>query len=307
MAMDLRSLEHFVTIAETGGFAEASRKLSVSQPTLSRSIAQLEDSLRAKLFSRGARGTVITESGRRLLPHALSILAETRRAQELFEDDEPALEQFVIDVSPNFLHIGFPGALRQMLADQPGCAAIVNTATVEAALENVTSRKSDVALCLIPTHTHYNPGVSALQFEELGSETLVPVARADHPAFGDDPSLETLSRHEWAVPYQLSVSYRFETAFFRRNMPVPRQRLHCTSLTLLRHAIDDCGLIALMPRSLIAGDVRAGRLREFDIAELRFDYVVLMAFVKLSPRDRRSNMVKVLADTIRAAVGAAMR
>lgn len=307
MAIDLRSLEHFVTITETGGFADASRKLSVSQPTLSRSIAQLEDSLGAKLFSRGARGTVVTDSGRRLLPHALSILAETRRAQELFEDDEQALEQFVIEASPNFLHIGFPDALKRVLAEQPGCAAIVNTATVEAALENVCSRKSDVALCLMPTHTHHNPGVSALQYEELGSEILVPVALPDHPAFSESVSLDALSRYEWVIPYQLSVSYRFETAFFRRNMPVPRQRLHCTSLTLLRYATTECGLIALMPRSLITDDLRAGRLREFDIEELRFQYVVLMAYAKLSPRDRRFAMVKTITDAVRLAVSEAMR
>lgn len=306
MALDLRSLEHFVIITESGGFAEAARKINVSQPTLSRSIAQLEEKLGAKLFSRGARGTAVTEDGRRLLPHALSILAEARRAQALFEDDEQTLDQVVIDASPNFLHIGLPDALKAAFRDQPDCSAIVHTATMESALENVRSRKSDVALCLVARHTHHRREMGTLQFEELGSEVLVPVARADHPAFAGIPNLETLSRHEWAIPFQLSVSYRFETAFFRRNMPVPRQRLNCTSITLLHHAVRECGLIALMPRNLIARDLREGLLREFAIDELHFEYIVLMASAKLAPLDRRSTMVKNFIDVIRTAVTTAM-
>lgn len=308
MAIDLRALEHFVTIAEAGGFAEASRKLHLSQPTLSRSIAQLEEAVGAKLFSRGARGTSVTEEGQRLLPHALSILGEVSQAQGLFDPaNEKHLDPVVIEASPNFLHMGLPEALRSQLGDQPATSTVVHTATMEVALDNVRSRKSDIALCLVAKHTHHHRNYEGLVFDELGAETLIPVARAGHPALAGAQSLQALSVHEWAIPYQLSVSYRFETAFFRRNIPVPPQRINSSSITLMRFAVMDCGLIGLMPRSLVRQQLHSGALRELDIEELRFEYVVLTAAAKLDPQNRRSAVIREYLERVRSCVTAAMQ
>lgn len=306
--MDLRALEHFVTVAEVGGFAEASRKLHLSQPTLSRSIAQLEEAVGAKLFSRGARGTTVTDDGRRLLPHALSILGEVRQAQALFDTaNEKPLDPVVIEASPNFLHMGLPEALNSLFVEQPDTSAVVHTATMEIALDNVRTRKSDIALCLVAKHTHHHRNYEGLLFDELGTEMLIPVARPGHDALAGPQNLQALSTHEWAIPYQLSVSYRFETAFFRRNIPVPPQRLNCASITLMRFAVVDCGLIGLMPRSLVTHELRSGELRELDIEELRFEYVVLTAAAKLGRQNRRSIVIRGFLDRIRSAVMTAMQ
>jgi len=60
----------FLAVAEKCSFSAASTLLGVGQPTISRRIAALEDRLGCQLFTRGKRGTEITDSGARLLPAA---------------------------------------------------------------------------------------------------------------------------------------------------------------------------------------------------------------------------------------------
>ena len=79
--MELKQLEHFVAVAREGGFARAARALSLSQPSLTRSIAALEKALDVRLFDRSNLGATINDAGDRLLPHAMAMLQEAERAR----------------------------------------------------------------------------------------------------------------------------------------------------------------------------------------------------------------------------------
>ncbi|MBN6110988.1 DNA-binding transcriptional LysR family regulator [Xanthomonas sp. JAI131] len=65
--MDLNALEDFQLVAAHGGFGRASRASGRSKATLSRRVADLEDSLGIRLIERGERSLGLTEAGRILL------------------------------------------------------------------------------------------------------------------------------------------------------------------------------------------------------------------------------------------------
>jgi DNA-binding transcriptional LysR family regulator len=65
--MNLTSLRYFLALASYSSFTKASEKLFVSQPTLSRHIAELEADLGVTLFERGKKNVALTEDGRRCL------------------------------------------------------------------------------------------------------------------------------------------------------------------------------------------------------------------------------------------------
>ena len=67
--LDWSHLRSFLAAAETTSLSAAARKLGLTQPTLSRQVAALEDSLSLMLFERVGRGLQLTESGRELLAH----------------------------------------------------------------------------------------------------------------------------------------------------------------------------------------------------------------------------------------------
>lgn len=73
--MDRDQLRAFVALAREKRFTEAAKRLSTSQPTLSRRVQQLERELGARLVVRGPGGIVLTGAGARFLPQAENALA----------------------------------------------------------------------------------------------------------------------------------------------------------------------------------------------------------------------------------------
>lgn len=72
--MELRELTAFVAVAEEGGISAASRRLHISQPSLSQTIGSLERHLGVKLLERSSTGATLTEAGAVLLTEARAIL-----------------------------------------------------------------------------------------------------------------------------------------------------------------------------------------------------------------------------------------
>ena len=60
--MELRQLEYFCAIVETGSVSGAARKLNMSQPPLSYQLKQLESELCVMLFSRTGKGCELTDA-----------------------------------------------------------------------------------------------------------------------------------------------------------------------------------------------------------------------------------------------------
>jgi len=79
----LGAMRVFVEVAECQSFAEASRKLDISPPAVTRSVAQLEKLLGAKLFNRTTRLVRLTDAGNRYL-------VDTKRILEAIDEAEAA-------------------------------------------------------------------------------------------------------------------------------------------------------------------------------------------------------------------------
>ncbi len=67
-------LRVFVTVAESGGFSAAARKLGVSQSAVSQRISELEKECGEQLFLRSRSEVTMSEAGMKFLPYAREIL-----------------------------------------------------------------------------------------------------------------------------------------------------------------------------------------------------------------------------------------
>lgn len=86
--MELRTLRYFLAVAREESMTEAANVLHVTQPTLSRQVADLERELGCELFERTNRSTILTESGMRLRQRAEEILSLVDQAEsELMDGD----------------------------------------------------------------------------------------------------------------------------------------------------------------------------------------------------------------------------
>jgi DNA-binding transcriptional LysR family regulator len=80
--MNIRRLEYFLTIAQTGNLRQASEILHVSPPALSKAMKLLEDELDLKLWMPDGRKIILTDSGKTLLKKAPHLIGEIKALKE---------------------------------------------------------------------------------------------------------------------------------------------------------------------------------------------------------------------------------
>ena len=80
--MNLRHLEHWLALAETGSFSRAAEKLHITQSALSRSIQALEEDLGGPLVDRVGKKNELTPLGRSVLERARRIVHEARELKQ---------------------------------------------------------------------------------------------------------------------------------------------------------------------------------------------------------------------------------
>lgn len=89
--MEIRTLQYFLAVAREQNMTGAANMLHITQPTLSRQMADLEQELGKKLFVRTNRSTLLTEEGIRLRQRAEEIISLVQQTKDEISDDQPQL------------------------------------------------------------------------------------------------------------------------------------------------------------------------------------------------------------------------
>lgn len=74
--MKLQQLIYAVKVAECGSITEASRKLFVSQPSITAAISDLEKEMDVRIFDRTNKGVTVSEEGETFLGYARQVLEQ---------------------------------------------------------------------------------------------------------------------------------------------------------------------------------------------------------------------------------------
>lgn len=189
--MDLISaMRSFVRVYETGSFSVAAKYLHLGQPSVSKTIAQLEETLATKLFLRSTRGLTPTDSGQTFYEHAVRTLDEAELALKAVRGEPAALtgrlrvsgtitfmRQHIIPQLPGFLE-QHPGLEIDLLLDDGNVGLIEEGAEVALRMgklpsSNLTARR--IGQCrriVVATPDYFRRRGTPLQPEDL----------IDHPA-----------------------------------------------------------------------------------------------------------------------------
>lgn len=184
-------LRHLIAIVETGGVTAAARRLNLTQPTLSASLAELERTVGTSLILRvregGRRAMRLTDAGYRLLAHARSIEREFRAAETNLVLADPPVRPLTVGVLAS-LSTTMIGGLRQRFGNSRPLALIEGNDTdlrrrlgdgqIDAALTLL--RHGETPDCVLEegyavllSERHALAGRYRLEPEELASETMV--------------------------------------------------------------------------------------------------------------------------------------
>lgn len=91
--MHLRQLEYIIKIAESGSITQAAEQLFISQPSLTKSILQLEQEYGIQMFVRKPRGIELTNDGKEFIHYAKAVLNATDMLNQRFLSSQTAEKQ----------------------------------------------------------------------------------------------------------------------------------------------------------------------------------------------------------------------
>ena len=179
--MELRTLRYFLAVAREENMTEAANVLHVTQPTLSRQIADLERELGVELFERTNRSCVLTSDGMRLRQRAEEIVLLVEQTELELADRELGIAGVIrIGAGETKSMRLVLDAFAELHRNYPGVTIELYTGNADAVEERLERGLLDFALLLEPVNVEkYESIVCPRQIESV---PLLP--RAVHGAAG---------------------------------------------------------------------------------------------------------------------------
>ncbi|AXT84107.1 LysR family transcriptional regulator [Aeromicrobium sp. A1-2] len=174
--MQIQQLTYFVAVARTRHFTRAAEVTGVSQPSLSKQIRVLENSLGTPLFVRNRGAIELTSAGEALLPHAQRILIDVESAERTVHEVASLRRGRVrLGATPSLCDGLLPEALTRFHDSHPDIDLEVQEAGSQVLTQELSQGRLDVALLIVPLHTH-DPDIETTP---VLRERLVLASRAD--------------------------------------------------------------------------------------------------------------------------------
>jgi DNA-binding transcriptional LysR family regulator len=231
--MDLRRLDHFLTVVDCGSFGSAAKKLEMTQSGLTKSIQTLEESVGIPLFIRHARGVEPTKFGRSLAQHAKLIRSQAENALEeikaLKEGHDGTLE---IGIAPTWMMGDY---LSRIVADivknRPGLnLRIYSHVSSRALFETLLEGGLDIII-----GTEQSGGEHPnCEFTQLIEDVHGMIVRKNHPLLKKRKlSVNDFDQYGWIMrEEQTFYRQRFDALYFEANKPTPQPAIETNSIPL---------------------------------------------------------------------------
>jgi len=294
---DLHTLQ---TVAELGSMAKASAELGLSQPAISKSIADMELMLGAALFDRSARGVELTEAGRLLVERGKVIFDELRQCVRDIEHLSDPTRGLVRIGTTTPMTAFVSEVIGRLCKDHPGITfhTIVNDTTT--LLRQLRERELDAVI------TRWVPGSAApedLAAEVLFKAPLAVLADKRHPLVRRSGiGLADLAAQRWVLPPpETFLGQIVGEIFARRALPLPPARVVTVSVPMQLNLLASGQFLAMLPRRLVDYRANAAWLRALDV-DLA-DSADPVALVTVEGR-RMAGAVMVFSEASRAAAKA---
>jgi DNA-binding transcriptional LysR family regulator len=299
--MDVESLEILVEVVRKGSFAAVARDRGVAASSISRTIASLEGELGIRLFQRNTRRVVPSEAGAIYLDRAQPAIEELRRARALARDLGGTVRGTLRITAPvTFGHAWVVPLLPRLHADHPELHLDV---MLTDAVVDLLKERVDAAIRIGPL------APSDFVARRLCPMTSVVCASPGYLEAHDRPRRPAeLADHDCLLfPIQAYRRWRFRARGDqpgRKRGPTIEEvavRGRCvvsTAFALRQCATGGMGL-ALLPRWVVADDLRAGSLVDVfpghDVTATEFDNHVWMIYPS---RTHLPLKVRVLAELL---------
>lgn len=250
----LRHIELIAELYECRSISKAARRLSLTQPTLTKALRDVERTLGLALFERTNRGLEPTAYGEIFARHAKIVLAQLRHAAEELDSLRVGYSGKVtvgtlLAASASIL----PDAIALLKKERPEVAISVVVGTYDILVPSLLVGDLDMVLGRLPEQGRSR----ALVYEEFYAEPVCLVTRRGHPLTRKRRlGLRDLSNEAWLLPLpETSLRRQIERAFLEANVPLPKNVIESVSILTNRVLLRKSDCIGVMPYHVALDDV----------------------------------------------------
>lgn len=192
-AIKLRHIRAFLDIAADGNLSAVARAQGITQPALSRTLAELEALLDQPLFLRQGRRMVLTEGGALFRRHALAGMQALEAGAAAIRPGQRGAIR--VGVLPTVATRFFPQVALRFFRTRPDLTLSVETGPHHYLIRLLREGAVDMMIGRLPAASE----MSGLGFDHLYEEDVVLAGRAGHP-MADRPLAEVLSSVPLILP-----------------------------------------------------------------------------------------------------------
>jgi DNA-binding transcriptional LysR family regulator len=260
----LKDLHTLQTISEVGSMAKASSRLGLSQPAISKAIADMEHTVGAALLERSSRGVELTECGRLLVDRTRVVFDEIRQGvTDIVQISNPARGVVRIGTTEPVSGIvsEIIGHLVRKYPDISYHVVIGDRDALELALRE---RSLDVSL----TRWAPSPVADDLAAETLFRSSLAVMAERRHPLLRTKRKfrLADLMDEQWTLSPPHSFLGRAGVDLFRRHkLPLPPTVVTTLSIYMRLNLLGSGRFITLLPMQILRHRSTSAWLRALNV------------------------------------------
>ena len=259
-----KHLQLLVELSKQGSLRAAAQALHLTQPALSKALAEVESMFDAPLFIRYARGVVPTEQGKVVVQGAAMLLEELSHLGKEVSQQQASVLRIG---APPFVAQGYlPSVLTALSAHAPSARVQLVEERVPLLVVHLLEGRLDALISSYPTELPEASG-QPIHYEKLYDTGFTVIAPSSHPAASKKVNnWEELARHDWILPVRSSMLRRMMEDVFRKAgvkapVPVIESTSPFTNMQLVRAGLG----ISAVPRSTLAITPRYKEVKEVRI------------------------------------------
>lgn len=185
--MKLQQLRYVVKVAECGSITEASRRLFVSQPSITASIRDLENEMGVHIFERTNKGVIVSEEGETFLGYARQVLDQADLLEGKYKGTSEQVPHFSVSCQHySFAVNAFVDVIREF--DAARYDFTLREEQTHEIIEDVAHMKSELGILYLSEHNREvierMLAANELVFEGLFCATPHVFVCSDHPLAG---------------------------------------------------------------------------------------------------------------------------
>lgn len=193
--MEIRQIQYFLSVVETGSFSAAADVHFISQSSLSKVIIALEKELGVSLFDRSKRKVFLTPAGEAFLEHAVKLITAYKDMAVELDGYKATLDSFSIATIPVLTQYGITTLLAKFRDLHPNIRFTMDEIDGLNILPALDEHRFDLAFA---RHNYLNQDRYA-SLEICEDKLLVVVSKNSHHANRSSISLKELSNDNFIV------------------------------------------------------------------------------------------------------------